>query len=527
MAVMKKHGYGSEAPPRPAGSPRFLISMLGFNNLVLSKNCIESVLSNSTPGAYRLRLTNNGSKDGTKEYFDQIVSQFDHVSVNHEAENTGFQEPNEKAFRFAKETGAEFIIFLNNDATVPSGWLERIAEPFSDPMVAVAGPFGGCSRVNDQMNGCDDTKLEFVEFSCAAVRISAIKTDKIFAPFLSFIYGEDLEACLRLQYQGWKIARAAFRILHRGSQTAGAHPEAKVKCAEANARNLAEMRKRYAHWNKVRRFDHPILIRRKYAVGDVLLTTPVIRALHEKMPLCPIYVETDSPELFDKNPCVKLALKEFKEMLKDTMVIDLNGAYERTPQKHAIDCYAEAAGLDPATVGRKLEYFGAESPPMRGLSGKWCAIHIGPTAWNGKNWPVDRWNAVAQALRKQGWKILLFGSPPKRADVLVDLDMRGQSGYPELAALLSQCKLFVGVDSFPAHMASAMKVPCVVLFGITEAACFAAYTGVYVPVQSDRNHPDTGRRNREANVTFINTDDSVMRTISVEQVLEAVKQTQP
>lgn len=509
---------------------KFVISMLGFNNLVLSKNCIESILANSTEGTYRLILTNNGSTDGTREYFDQIASQFTQVTVVHEDENTGFQKPNENAFAAARLLPAEYFICLNNDAEVPPGWLEKLAAPLdASPKAVISGPMTGCSRMNERMQGCDDTKLEFIEGSCLCVKIAPIheKWGRLFAPYLDFIYHEDSDLSLRVQYAGMTIHKAPFRIKHRGSQTAGAHPQAKARCAEANARNEGVMLKVWAHWNKVRRFDHPILIKRKYAVGDVLLTTPVIRALHEKMPLCPIYVETDSPELFDKNPCVAGAnAKPYVEM-PGAMVIDLNGSYERTPQKHAIDCYAEAAGLDPSTVGRKLEYFGAESPPMRGLSGKWCAIHIGPTAWNGKNWPVDRWNAVAQALRKQGWKILLFGSPPKRADVLVDLDMRGQSGYPELAALLSQCKLFVGVDSFPAHMASAMKVPCVVLFGITEAACFAAHPGVYIPVRSEPAHPDTGRRNREANVTFINTDDSVMRTISVEQVLEAVKRTQP
>ncbi len=252
----------------------------------------------------------------------------------------------------------------------------------------------------------------------------------------------------------------------------------------------------------------------------------MIRALHEKFPLCPIYVETDYPELFEGNPCIQSAGVGPMGTAHDTMVIDLNGAYERTPDRHVIDSYAEAAGLDPDDVGRRLEYFGAESPPRRGLSGKWCAMHIGPTAWEGRNWPVDRWNAVAQNLRKKGWKILLIGSPPKNAAVLADLDIRGQNGYPELASLLSQCALFIGLDSFPAHLASAMKVPSVGLYGLTDPRYFSAVPpeGRHIAVSSDPTHPNTGRRNREPNVTFIQTSDEVMRTISVEMVMAAVEE---
>lgn len=528
--LLEKHGYvrgGALAQPRPSVS-KFVVHMIGFNNLILSKNCIESVLANSAAGAFTLILTNNGSTDGTREYFDQMADQFpDSVVVVHCDENTGFQSPNEHAFDLARKMGATYFVALNNDAEVPAGWLEKLAAPLdASPKALLSGPMTGCSRMNERMQGCDDTKLEFIEGSCLCVKIAPVfdRWGRLFAPYLDFIYHEDSDLSLRAQYAGFTIHKVPFRIQHRGSQTAGAHPEAKERCAAANARNEKVMLRIWAHWNKVRRFDHPIVIERKYAVGDVLLTTPVIRALHEKMPLCPIYVETDYPELFAGNPCVKAAMTAVPPLARtQALVVNLNGAYERTPGRHVIDSYAEAAGLDPNEVGRKLEYFGTESPPRRGLAGRWCAMHIGPTTWDGKNWPVDRFNTVAQWLRKQGWKILLLGSPPKDASVLADLDMRGQNGYPELAALLSQCELMVAVDSFPAHLASALGVPCVVLYGVTNPECFAASVGKYVAVRSDAAHPDTGRRNREANVTYIQTTDEVMRTISVEQVQEAVE----
>lgn len=512
--------------PVPLMDDLTVIHMIGFNNLVLSKYCIESLLEN-TRGNFKIILTNNGSTDGTKEYFDEMASRYPKITVHHETENTGFQKPNEKAFVVAKELGAKFYVAANNDTVLPEGWLQKLKEPFDDPLMAIVGPLTGCSRVNAQMQGCDDTKLEYVEFSLAMVRVEIIAKMRptLFAPFLSFIYGEDLEIGLAVQYAGYKIAKAPFRIQHRGSQTAGAHPEAKEKCAAANARNQQVMLKKYAHWNKVRRFDHPIIVRRTFAAGDVLLTTPIIRALKKKYARCPIYVATDSPGIFEGNPNIK-GTPWIAGKSEDAMLIDLDGSYEAHPTQHVLDSYADAAGLERSEVEWRLELFCLPVLVDGGRRGdRWAAIHVGPTSWPGKNWPIERWNQVAQWLRMSGWKVMLFGDGPMDARTLVDRDLRGQSGIPELAGLLGTCHLFVGLCSFPAHVAAAVNVPSVVLYGVTKPECFAVHTAPFVAVTADPAHPDTGIRNSPgaAGKTFIETTDACMRTITVEMVVEGIQ----
>lgn len=502
---------------------RFLISMLGFQNLTLSKMCVEAILCNSKPGTFELRLTNNGSSDGTREYFNQMALENPGViSVHHNETNRGFIEPNNEAFEYARANGFEFCVLANNDMEPPAGWLEHLAIPMDTiPSAAITGPLGGCSGLNSDMNGDTDQRLEYIEGSAMMIKVKCIQPGPLFSRYLDFIYNEDSDLCLRLQFRGYTIHRCPFRIKHRGSQTAGAHPEAKKRCAEANAKNRETMKRVWAHWNRVRRFNYPIVIKRRFAVGDVLLTTPVIRALHERFPLCPIHVETDYPDIFKENPCVASAgpMVAITHM-KDPLVIDLDGCYERTPNRHVIHSYAIAAGLDPVDVGRKLEIYGATT--KMNAASKWCAVHVGPTTWPGKNWPMDRWNEVVQLIRHRGYKVMLFGNPPRDASILCDRDYRGQSGIAEFIGLMAQCNLFVGLDSFPAHLACALEIPSVVLFGITEATCFAARTAPYKAVEADASHPDAGRRNREANVTFIETTDEVMRTISVIDVIGGV-----
>ena len=48
------------------------------------------------------------------------------------------------------------------------------------------------------------------------------------------------------------------------------------------------------------------------------------------------------------------------------------------------------------------------------------------------------------------------------------MDLCGRTELPDLALLISGADLFIGVDSVPMHMAAALKIPSVVLFGPTN-----------------------------------------------------------
>jgi O-antigen biosynthesis protein len=48
------------------------VILLAYNNLSYTRDCVESILKNTDDVEYELILVNNGSTDGTKEYFDSI-----------------------------------------------------------------------------------------------------------------------------------------------------------------------------------------------------------------------------------------------------------------------------------------------------------------------------------------------------------------------------------------------------------------------------------------------------------------------
>jgi len=94
-----------------------------------------------------------------------------------------------------------------------------------------------------------------------------------------------------------------------------------------------------------------------------------------------------------------------------------------------------------------------------------------------KCWPGRKFSRLAQLLvKKQGATILLFGSETERnllqkiADAAGDgvVNMAGQTNLKESAALISLCRVFVANDSGPLHLAAALEVPVIGLYGSTD-----------------------------------------------------------
>jgi ADP-heptose:LPS heptosyltransferase len=66
----------------------------------------------------------------------------------------------------------------------------------------------------------------------------------------------------------------------------------------------------------------------------------------------------------------------------------------------------------------------------------------------------------------------------------VVLNLAGRTGIHETAAVLERCDLFVGNDSGPMHIAAAMGVPVVAIFGPSNSQAWGPYT----PPLEDSKH---------------------------------------
>jgi heptosyltransferase-2 len=104
-------------------------------------------------------------------------------------------------------------------------------------------------------------------------------------------------------------------------------------------------------------------------------------------------------------------------------------------------------------------------------------IHPGGLYGRAKHWGDDRYCEVADRLRRNGLDVVLLTSPGERqqaASIALqcggdELPMMGEDGdVLQLAAAISYCSVVITNDSGPLHLATALAVPSVSIFGPTD-----------------------------------------------------------
>lgn len=155
-----------------------------------------------------------------------------------------------------------------------------------------------------------------------------------------------------------------------------------------------------------------------------------------------------------------------------------------TERPHVVEQYAEISRAvtgnsdpipdaifprDPAAEGKvekRLEQFGLRD-----------FVILNPGAgWGAKQWPAERYGEIAKALAHRGVSSIINFGP--REDDLARIAEKSSGGaaralsFPvgELIALTRRARLFVGGDTGPMHLAAALHIPVVALFGPTDPA---------------------------------------------------------
>ena len=89
-----------------------------------------------------------------------------------------------------------------------------------------------------------------------------------------------------------------------------------------------------------------------------------------------------------------------------------------------------------------------------------------------KRWPIEKFAHLCEILQKRyDLNLVILGAKTDQEwcnQLLTQLtgsilDLTGQTTLPQMAAILRRCNLFIGNDSGPAHLASAVECPCVTL----------------------------------------------------------------
>jgi heptosyltransferase-1 len=153
-----------------------------------------------------------------------------------------------------------------------------------------------------------------------------------------------------------------------------------------------------------------------------------------------------------------------------------------TRGKHVVE---QACSLAEALIGEQLPIPAAKFPcdPIAesavDLRLHELGIHdfamLNPGAgWGAKQWPVERYGEVAQALAKDGLRAILnYGPGEEPLARAAEAASNGAAvalsfSISELIALTRRVRLFIGGDTGPMHLAAALGIPVVALFGPTD-----------------------------------------------------------
>ncbi len=160
--------------------------------------------------------------------------------------------------------------------------------------------------------------------------------------------------------------------------------------------------------------------------------------------------------------------------------------YDRRVQAqgvHVIEQYHSLAGY---IAGRSLPDCAAALPHdqdaeasiakrISGLNNAFVIINPG-AGWGSKRWPAEHYGQVARALASCGLTpVINFGPGEHDLALAVQNASGGVSqaiscSISELIALTRRARLFVAGDTGPLHLAAALQVPVVAIFGPTDPA---------------------------------------------------------
>ncbi|WP_423372476.1 glycosyltransferase [Burkholderia sp. LMG 32019] len=217
-----------QALPRP----RVSAIVLTYNNLGLTKNCLDNLEKHSDDVDLEIVIVDNASSDGSQAFLSSWAECRPNVKLILNSENLGFAAGNNQGLAVAS---GDYLVILNNDTVVTRGWAWRMVNHLRDsPEIGLVGPLtnniGNEARVETRYSTLDDMHIEaeqiternlgmWFEFRTAAFFCAMLprSTYERCGP-ISEDYGlgffEDDDYCRRIQEAGLIVACAEDAFVH-------------------------------------------------------------------------------------------------------------------------------------------------------------------------------------------------------------------------------------------------------------------------------------------------------------------------
>lgn len=213
-------------------NPLVSIVIVTFNNLELTRICLERLEFFTDYDNIELIVVDNASSDGTPDFLRTWEKTDTSRRCIFNSENRGFSAANNQGLSVAK---GEYLVLLNNDTEVTPGWLRTLMNHLRcNRSLGLIGPvtnnIGNEAKIRIHYTGADEMRREARNYTLKHMgetfQIRTLAFYCVMLPrqvfervgMLDEAYGlgffEDDDYCRRVVQAGWQIACAEDAFIH-------------------------------------------------------------------------------------------------------------------------------------------------------------------------------------------------------------------------------------------------------------------------------------------------------------------------
>ena len=208
---------------------RVSVILVVFNQLHLTRACLASLRSTTIP--FELVVVDNGSTDGTEEFFRSFPEPFP-LRHHRQPSNRGLIQALNLGWRLAE---GEFVCFIHNDTEMlDPRWLEKLIAACEGEAVGLVGLYGAKRLRRDGryvgrtiVHSLDEaptlttstTEVAVVDGACLFLRRTLLEKLGGFDEAYGFFHGYDRDLSFQVRQAGYRCLVVNARYRHHGGGT--------------------------------------------------------------------------------------------------------------------------------------------------------------------------------------------------------------------------------------------------------------------------------------------------------------------
>lgn len=215
-----------------ARDPKVSVVVVTYNNMNLTRECLESLDEYSQYEPLEIIVVDNASSDGSPAFLSEWVTNGHNRKLILNEDNRGFSAANNQGL--AAATG-EYLVMLNNDTYVTPGWIRTLVRHLQrDRTIGLIGPvtnnIGNEAKIDIAYEGMDEMRLMSATYTHRHIgQIYPLRTAAFFCVMMprttyervgaldeAFGQGffEDDDYCRRIEQHGLRVVCAEDVFVH-------------------------------------------------------------------------------------------------------------------------------------------------------------------------------------------------------------------------------------------------------------------------------------------------------------------------